>query len=291
MSGTTRARAWSPSLRRVTAGRGRGLLLTGVLVLALVLLATVLAPMLAAFDPAAQRVGPRLAPPGAEHWLGTDRFGRDYASRVLHGGRQTLLLVGATMVAIAASGTIIGAAVGIAGPRVDDLGRKVIDAVVAFPAVIVILAFVGLRGPSIASVLGGALLVWWAPFARLSRSLVRSALAEPSTVTARALGASWWHLLRTEVRPRMIGPLGVLTAVEGGQLIATVAGLSFLGMGAQPPAAEWGAMLADARGMALSYPHLVLGPSLAILATVFSLTCIGEGLRDLVDRNAQSVAG
>jgi peptide/nickel transport system permease protein len=139
-------------------------------------------------------------------------------------------------------------------------------------------------------VLGGALLVWWAPFARLTRSLVRSALAEPSAVAARALGASRVHLLRTEVRPRLVGPLAVLTAVEAGQLIATVAGLSFLGMGAQPPSAEWGAMLAEARGAALSSPHLVLGPGLAVLVTVFALTCIGEGLRDVLDRSTQVVA-
>ncbi|WP_219418269.1 ABC transporter permease [Pseudonocardia nigra] len=263
--------------RMRAGGRGRSLLAAGTVLLGLVVLVSLAAPLLAGYDPTAQQVGPRLAAPGGAHWLGTDRFGRDYASRVLHGGRQTLLLTGATMLTIIVIGTVLGAAVGIAGPRLDDLGRRVIDTVVAFPAVIVILAFVGLRGPSLTTVLGGALLVWWAPFARLSRSLVRSALAEPSAVAARALGASRGHLLRTEVRPRLVGPLGVLAAVEAGQLIATVAGLSFLGMGAQPPTAEWGAMLAEARGAALAHPHLVLGPGLAVLVTVLALTCIGEG--------------
>ena len=277
-------------LRAAVDGRGRGLLTAGVVLLAAVVLASLAAPWLAAFDPAAQRVGPRLAPPGGEHLLGTDRFGRDTASRVLHGGRQTLLLTGTTMLAVIAVGAAVGAVVGMAGPRLDDLGRRLIDGVVAFPAVIVILAFVGLHGPSLGTVLGGALLVWWAPFARLTRSLVRSALAEPSAVAARALGASRRHLLRSEVRPRLVGPLAVLTAVEAGQLIATVAGLSFLGMGAQPPAAEWGAMLAEARGAALSDPHLVLGPGAAVLLTVFALTCVGEGLRDVLDRATQTVA-
>jgi ABC-type dipeptide/oligopeptide/nickel transport system permease subunit len=277
-------------LRAAVAGRGRGLLTVGVVLLAAVVLATLAAPLLAPFDPAAQGVGPRLAPPGGEHWLGTDRFGRDTASRVLHGGQNTLLQTGATMLAVIAIGAAVGAAVGLAGPWLDDMGRRFVDGVVAFPAVIVILAFVGLRGPSLTAVLGGALLVWWAPFARLTRSLVRSALAEPSAVAARALGASRVHLLRTEVRPRLVGPLAVLAAVEAGQLIATVAGLSFLGMGAQPPAAEWGAMLAEARGAALANPHLVLGPGLAVLLTVFALTCIGEGLRDVLDRATQVVA-
>jgi ABC-type dipeptide/oligopeptide/nickel transport system permease subunit len=277
-------------LRAAVVGGGRGLLTTGLVLLTAVVLATLAAPWLAPFDPLAQGVGPRLAGPSYEHWLGTDRFGRDTASRVLHGGRNTLLQTGATMLAVIAIGAAVGVAVGLAGPRLDDLGRRVIDGVVAFPAVVVILAFVGLRGPSLAAVLGGALLVWWAPFARLTRSLVRSALAEPSAVAARALGASSAHLLRTEVRPRLVGPLAVLTAVGAGQLIATVAGLSFLGMGAQPPAAEWGAMLADARGAALTNPHLVLGPGLAVLLTVFALTCLGEGLRDVLDRATQVVA-
>lgn len=274
---------------RPRAGRGRGLLLLGLALFGVVVVVTLAAPLLAGYDPDAQRVGPRLAEPGGAHWLGTDRLGRDYGSRVLHGGRQTLLFTGATMLGIVAIGLVVGALVGIAGPRLDDLGRRVIDAVVAFPAVIVILAFVGLRGPSLTSVLGGALLVWWAPFARLTRSLVRTALAEPSAVTARALGASPGHLLRAEVRPRLVGPLGVLSAVEAGQLIATVAGLSFLGFGAQPPAAEWGAMLSDARGAALSDPYLVLGPGVAVLATVLALTCVGEGLRDVLDRSNQVV--
>jgi peptide/nickel transport system permease protein len=278
-------------LRDRALPRGRALVIIGAVLLALVVLATLAAPWLAAFDPAAQRVGPRLAPPGGEHPLGTDRFGRDTASRVLHGGRQTLLVTAATMAAVIAVGVAVGTVIGLAGPRGDDLGRRVVDTVVAFPAVIVILAFVGLRGPSLLAVLGGALLVWWAPFARLTRALVRAALAEPSAVAGRALGASRLHLLRTEVRPRLVGPLGVLVAVETGQLIATVAGLSFLGLGAQPPDPEWGAMLADARGAALSSPHLVLGPGLAVLVTVLALTCLGEGLRDLLDRSTQVVRG
>ncbi|MFR9806532.1 ABC transporter permease [Pseudonocardia sp. RS010] len=282
-----------PSARRplgsITRGRGRGLVAVGGVLLALVALGAVLAPWIAPFDPAAQNAGPRMAPPSAEHWFGTDRFGRDTFSRVLHGGRQTLLLTGATMLAIGAVGAVVGVLLGLVGPRLDALGRRVVDGIVAFPAVIVILALVGLRGPSLLTVLGGALLVWWAPFARLVRALVRGALAEPSAVTARALGASGPRLLVGEVAPRLTGPLAVLTAIESGQLIATVAGLSFLGMGAQPPEAEWGAMLAEARGVALASPSQVLGPGLAVLVTVFAVTCLGEGLRDLSDRAAMVV--
>lgn len=270
-------------------GSSRTLVVVGGVLLSVVLVATLGAPWLAGYDPAAQQVGPRLAGPSAAHWLGTDRFGRDVASRVLHGGRQTLVLTGATLLAVVTVGTVIGAVVALAGRRVDRAARKLIDVLVAFPVVIVVFAVVGLYGPSLTTVLGGALLVLWAPFARLGRSLVRTALAEPSTVTARALGATAPRLLRTEVWPRLRGPVLVLTAVEAAQFVSVVAGLSFLGFGAQPPTAEWGAMLHDARGAVVTAPHLVLAPGVAVLVTVLALTCLGEGLRDLLDRSVQVV--
>lgn len=274
---------------RPKLGQGWGLTVLGSILLATVLVATLAAPWLAGFDPTSQLVGPRLAPPSWEHWFGTDRYGRDVAARVFHGGRQTLVLTGSTLVAVVAIGTVLGAAVAATGGRVDRVGRKVIDTLVAFPVVIVVFAFAGLYGPSLTSLLVGALLVLWAPFARLARSLVRTALAEPSTVTARALGASSPRLLRTEVWPRLRGPILVLTAVEAAGFVSVVAGLSFLGFGAQPPTAEWGAMLNDARGTVMSAPHLILAPGVAVLLTVLALTCIGEGLRDLLDRSVQVV--
>ena len=269
---------------------GRLMLAIGLVLLLAVVLLAILAPWIAPFSPTEQRVGPRLDPPGAEHWLGTDRLGRDTFSRVLHGGRLTLLFTALTMAGIVVIGLAAGIGLGIAWPRLDDLGRKVIVTAVAFPAVVVILAFVGFNGPSLVSVLGGALLVWWAPFARLTRSLVRSALAEGSAVASRAMGASRLVLLRREVLPRLWGPLGVLTAVECGQLIAVVAGLSFLGMGAQPPNPEWGAMLNEARGLALVYPWLVVAPGGAVLLAALALTLIGDGLRDVSDGARQEVS-
>lgn len=284
-------------LRNRMARRGtgacpsKGLAVFGGALLVVVLGGTLGADLLTGFDPTAQQVGPRLAGPSAEHWMGTDRFGRDVASRVLHGGRQTLVVTGITLLIVVTVGTALGAAVAVAGPRLDRAVRTLIDLLIAFPVVIVVFAFVGLYGPSLTTVLGGALLVLWAPFARLSRALVRTALAEPSTVTARALGASAPRLLRTEVWPRLRGPVLVLTAVEAAQFISVVAGLSFLGFGAQPPTAEWGAMLHDGRGAIATAPHLILAPGIAVLVTVLGLTCLGEGLRDLLDRSGQVVEG
>jgi peptide/nickel transport system permease protein len=120
---------------------------------------------------------------------------------------------------------------------------------------------------------------------------VLSALAEPSAVTARALGAGRWRLLRREVWPRLRGPVLVLAAVEAAQLITVVAGLSFLGLGAQPPSAEWGVMLQDGRATLFSAPHVVVAPGIAVLVTVLGLTCVGEGLRDVLDSNGQGAPG
>lgn len=268
---------------------GRSLVTTGVVLLGLIVIAILAAPWLSRNDPAAMLAGAANEGPSSEHWLGTDRYGRDVATRVLYGGRATLLYTGATMLAVVIIGTVVGAAVASAGQRVDRLGRKVIDALTAFPTVIVVFAFVGLYGPSLTTVLGGAVLVWWAPFARLSRSLVRAALADPSAVAARALGAGWLRLLWGEVWPRLRGPLMVLVALETAQFVTVVAGLSFLGFGVQPPTAEWGAMLADARGSFNTDPHLLLAPAGAVLLTALALTLIGEGLRDRLDRSSQEV--
>lgn len=266
------------------------MVVAGCTLLVVVVVSAAAAPWIARFDPAEQLVGPRFAGPSWQHWLGTDRFGRDVASRVLHGGRQTLALSGLVLVAMLSVGTLIGAAVGAAGRWVDLAGKRVIDAIVAVPAVVVALAFVGLRGPSLGTVLGGVMLVWWAPFARLARSLVRSAAAQPSAVAARSLGAGPWELLAREIWPRLRGPMLVLASVEAGQLIAAIAGLSFLGFGAQPPSPEWGAMLRDGRAHLTTAPHVVYAPGMAVLVTVLGLTLLSEGLRDRLDRQAQVVA-
>jgi peptide/nickel transport system permease protein len=282
--------AWARRLRPPARwGTGPGLVLAGVVLLAAVTLLAVAAPVISRYDPAAQGVGPALAGPGPEHWLGTDRFGRDLAARVFHGGRTTLLATAAALALVVSAGTALGALAASLGSVVDRAARHVFDLLVAFPVMVVALAFVGLWGPSLTTALAGVLIVLWAPFARLSRSLVRAALAEPSAVAARALGAGRWRLLRHEVWPRLRGPVLVLAAVEAAQLIGVVAGLSFLGLGAQPPAAEWGAMLQEGRAALWSAPHLVLAPGVAVLVTVLALTCVGEGLRDMLDRAGQAV--
>ena len=155
--------------------RSRGLVVVGAALVGLMVLTAVAAPLLARYDPAAQGVGPAFAGPSAEHWLGTDRFGRDVASRVLHGGRTTLVATAAALVLVVTVGVGLGAVVAVLGSTVDRAARYLFDLLAAFPVMVVALAMVGLWGPSLGAALAGVLVVLWAPFARLSRSLVRTA--------------------------------------------------------------------------------------------------------------------
>lgn len=281
----------TPTLRlrlaTVTRGRparpGAGTMLVGALLLGTMILLALAAPLLAPYDPAAQQVGPVNAGPGGEHLLGTDRFGRDLFSRLLWGGRATLVSCAVAITGVVIVGVAVGALVAGLPAKFDLLARSVLDLLVAFPSIVVALAFGGLWGPSLPTALLGVGVVLWAPFARLSRAVVRSALAEPSAVAARALGAGRGRLLRLEAWPRIRGPVVVLAAVEAAHLISVVAGLSFLGLGAQPPSAEWGAMLQEGRESLWAAPHLVVAPGVAVLVTVLGLVLLAEGLRDRLD--------
>lgn len=263
--------------------KGSALVWVGAAVTAGMILLSAVGSWVAPYDPALQLAGEPLAGPSAQHLLGTDRYGRDVFSRVLHGGHLTLLFTALALLGVVAAGTVLGALAAVAKPAVDRLATNIFDLLVAFPAVIVALAFAGIYGPSLGVALGGIMMVMWAPFARLARSLVRQALASRSAQTARALGAGSGVLILREVWPRLRGPMLVLAAVEAGQLITVVAGLSFLGLGAQPPSPEWGAMLQEGRAALWAAPHLVLGPGVAVLVTVLGLTCLGEGLRDRLE--------
>ncbi|MFF2273843.1 ABC transporter permease [Agromyces sp. NPDC058136] len=263
--------------------RGRHLIVIGAVLCGGMVILAMLSPWLGLQDPSLQLAGAALEAPSGEHLLGTDKYGRDVFSRVLHGGRLTLLFTGIALLGVVAAGTVIGAIAASAPRVIDTAATSVFDLLVSFPAVIVALALAGTFGPSMVIVLGGVMLVMWAPFARLSRALVRQAMASRSAQTARALGSGPGILLVREIWPRLRGPVVVLAAVEAGQLITIVAGLSFLGLGAQPPSPEWGAMLQEGRATLWSAPHVLLGPGLAVLATVLGLTCLGEGMRDYLD--------
>ena len=255
----------------------------GGLLLAGILAASLAAPWLAPFDPNQQDADGMLQPPSVIHWCGTDQFGRDIFSRILYGGRISLSAAGAALVIVVSVGLSAGLLSGYAGGWVDNIIMRLVDLLLAFPPIILALVIAGLFEPNLINVVLSMSLVMWLSFARVTRSIVLQAKADPAVDAAKALGATPIRIIRQEILPRVFGPIIVLAAIETGYLILAIAGLSFLGLGAQPPLPEWGTMLAEGRVQFLTSIHVILFPGIAILLTVLACNLIGEGLRDLLD--------
>lgn len=259
-------------------------LISGVVLLGLLAVLILGAPWLAPHDPLAQQASERLAKPSAEHPLGTDRFGRDVFSRTLHGGQNTLA---ASLAALAAA-LVIGLAAGLLagmfhGSFLDVALMRLVDVLLSFPLMVLAMLIAALFGTGLFHLLLAVVSVGWVPFARLTRSVALQAKSETSFAAARVLGASNGTIIWRELLPKALSPALILATFELGSLILSLAALSFLGLGAQPPAPEWGSMLADGRDHFMQAPHLLLGPALFIMLTVLAFNLIGEGLRDRLD--------
>jgi len=256
----------------------------GVALLALLAGSVFAASWLSPDDPLAMNVGARLQQPGMEHWLGTDRFGRDILTRTLHGGQTTLISCGLALLSAVLIGMLLGALAGMFHGSVFDIVlMRIIDVLLAFPFMVFAMVIAALFGTSLFHLLLAVVVVWWVSFARLTRSLVFQAKNSTAVDAARVLGTSNTVILFRELLPQALGPVLVLAAFELGNLILAIAALSFLGLGSQPPSPEWGSMLADGRAHFMTAPHVLLGPALWIILTVLAFNCIGEGLRDRID--------
>ncbi|CAM4337918.1 ABC transporter permease [Saccharibacillus endophyticus] len=256
----------------------------GVALLALLAGSVFTASWLSPDDPLAMNVGARLQQPGMEHWLGTDRFGRDILTRTLHGGQTTLISCGLALLSAVLIGMLLGALAGMFHGSVFDIVlMRIIDVLLAFPFMVFAMVIAALFGTSLFHLLFAVVVVWWVSFARLTRSLVFQAKNSTAVDAARVLGTSNTVILFRELLPQALGPVLVLATFELGNLILAIAALSFLGLGSQPPSPEWGSMLADGRAHFMTAPHVLLGPALWIILTVLAFNCIGEGLRDRMD--------
>jgi peptide/nickel transport system permease protein len=263
------------------------LAVVGLVVVGAWLLVAALAPWLAPYDPLDQ--GGRLfQPPSAEHLFGTDDLGRDVFSRVLWGARVSLplavLLVG---MAFLIGGTLGGLAAYLGG-WVDELVMRSADLVFAIPTILLAMAVVAALGPGLPHAVIAVLLVAWPGQARVVRSLVRTTIQADYVSVARLLGASVPRALAVEVLPNVAGPVVVLAALEIGQAVLLLSGLSFLGLGARPPAAEWGSMVSTGAQHFESW-WIGVFPGLAIASVVLAFNFLGDSLRDAFD--PQSVTG
>ena len=288
--------AETPSSRRQAAlgrayagwcgfARNRLALMGLVLVLALVAVAW-LADTLAPYAPTVGELTARLQAPSAVHWCGTDDQGRDILSRLMHGARITLVVV--TLVALLAApvGLLVGTAAGYAGGWLDAVLMRITDIFLAFPKLILALAFVAALGPGIENAVIAIAITSWPPYARIARAETLTIRQADYISAVKLLGASPVRIVLRHVMPLCLPSVIVRVTLDMAGIILTAAGLGFLGLGAQPPLPEWGAMIAGGRQYVLDQWWVAAGPGLAIFVVSLGFNLLGDGLRDALDPKA-----
>ena len=252
-------------------------------ILFLLLFVALCAPVLAPHDPMEQNLYARLQPPSLDHPLGTDDFGRDILSRMIYGSRISLRVGVASITAALLVGTLLGLWAGYWGGWVDTLIMRCMDLLLAFPSILLAIAIVAVAGPGIDNAIMAVSVVLIPQFARLVRSSVLTIRETAYIEAARALGAGPMRILFVGILPNCTAPIIVQTTLGLGTAILDAAGLSFLGLGAQPPMPEWGAMLAGGRELLFDAPWVMTFPGLAIFIVVLAINLFGDGLRDALD--------
>lgn len=261
----------------------RSAVLGGGIVLAFVLMA-LLAPLLAPYHPTDDaNLTERLQPPSAEHWLGTDHQGRDILSRIIFGARISLRVGVMSMLMAALWGTVWGALAGYYGGWFDMVSGRLVDLMLAFPSILLAIAFAAFLGPSLENTMYAVALVAVPQYMRLMRGQVLSLREQDYVAAARALGFSDARIILRHILPNALAPLIVQATLGVGTAVLDAAALSFLGLGAVPPQPEWGRMLNDAKTVFRVAPWNMTFPGLAIMLVVLGFNLLGDGLRDILD--------
>lgn len=287
MSTLAVARGHSPLRLALRQLRRSRLALPGLAIVLLFVICGLFAPLIAPYDPYKNDLMNVLMPPSAEHWFGTDELGRDLLSRVIYGARISLI-EGVFSVALAmVVGVPIGIVSGYLGGRIDAVIMRLIDVLLAFPGVLLAIVIISILGPGLTNAIL-AVAVYTIPiFARLARGSTLVVKDEPYVEAARAAGLSDLRILSRHVFPNISATLFVMMTLRVAISILTAASLSFLGLGAQAPLPEWGAMLSNSRNAMLIAPHVALFPGLAIILLVFGLNLFQDGLRQVLDPKLQ----
>ncbi len=272
-------RAWRIWLRFATNPLG----LVGLAVVVLLLLTALFAPWLATHHPHEQTLAMALRPPSADHWLGTDELGRDIWSRIVWGSRISLTIIAIVCVIVGPIGLAIGCVAGYARGWVDTVLMRVTDLFLAFPSLILALAFVAALGPSLENAIVAIALTNWPPIARLARAETLSLRSSDYIAAVRLMGASPVRIVLRHIVPLCLPSVIVRLSLNMATVILTAAGLGFLGLGAQPPTPEWGAMVSTGRKFMLDSWWVVTFPGLAILVVSVAFNLVGDALRDALD--------
>jgi peptide/nickel transport system permease protein len=252
----------------------------GLVLLALLVLAITFGPMISPYSPTRIAVLDKLQPPSWEHWLGTDSFGRDVLTRVLHGGRITLAIGMGVVVIAFAAGVTVGMIAGFAGGVVDMVLMRLVDAMLSFPTLVLAIALAAAFGPSLENAMLAVAVALAPQFARVARSQALAIAAKPYVEAAVSLGLPAPRILWRYVFANGLGPLLVQASLSLGSAILQTASLGFLGLGAQPPLAEWGADVSANLQYMRESPWVALSPGMAILLAVLCFNLIGDSLAD-----------
>lgn len=259
------------------------LTVVGVLILMALVLAAAFAPWIAPYSPVGQDLGARLLPPSAAHWMGTDELGRDIFSRVVYGARITLMIVALVAVISAPLGLIIGAVSGYFGGWIDKILMGITDVFLSMPKLILALAFVAALGPGIENAIIAIAITSWPAYARIARAETLTFRNSEFIAATRLLGASHTRIIMRHVLPLCTSSMIVRVTLDMAGIILTAAGLGFLGLGAQPPLPEWGAMISRGRSFILDQWWVATMPGFAIILVSLGFCFLGDGLRDVLD--------
>ncbi|MQR94292.1 ABC transporter permease subunit [Fictibacillus phosphorivorans] len=255
----------------------------GMLFFIIILSIALIGPFIVPNDPLTANMAVRLAPPSSAYPLGTDHMGRCIFSRLIVGAQSTLGITALVVATVALIGIPIGLVIGYIGGRLDTVFMRVADGILALPEFILAIAIAGFLGPSLTNLMISIVFVKWIAYTRVVRSIVITERNKDYVQAAKVGGSSNWKIIRRHMFPQIVSPVLVLATLDIGKVILTISSLSYLGLGAQPPAPEWGAMLNDGRPYFQSAPELMIYPGLAIFFVVLSFNLMGEGLRDKWD--------
>lgn len=273
-------RLWVDSLTRIIKSKTSFI---GLCIISILILTAIFAPVIATHSPTEQSIIDRYQAPSSEYLLGSDELGRDIFSRIVYGSRISIQ-IGVIAVGIALIvGVLLGGVAGYFGRWIDQIIMRVIDIMMAFPSILLAIALVAVLGPSLRNAMIAIGIVGVPQFARIVRSAVLSVKEMEYVEAAKAIGAKNGRVLMRHVLPNCLAPIIVQATLSIGTAILDAAGLSFLGLGAQPPTPEWGAMLSDGRAALQNAPWVVAFPGLAIFFVVLGFNLFGDGLRDALD--------
>jgi len=255
----------------------------GLIIVVALILVALFAPWLSSHSPVGQNLQIRLSPPDATHWFGTDELGRDVYSRIAYGARTTLYIVGLVVIIVGPVGLLVGAIAGYFGGWVDAILMRITDVFLAFPRLILALAFVAALGPGIGNAIIAIAITAWPPYARVARAETITLRNSEFVDAARLQGASPLRIVARQIMPLCLSSVLVRLTLDMAGIILTAAGLGFLGLGAQPPLPEWGAMISTGRQYILDQWWVATFPGLAIFIVSLGFNLLGDGLRDVLD--------